>query len=277
MITIMITAASAVILVIGVWLISRLHRASCCVRHTLRVSPSPVRLEGLRLHYAAPSSPSLPWPAPESKPSEPGSRLRTGSDQNARGRQMASGVFSPERAKIDQRTLRRDRWWIYPVITFIGFTGFVVYSAWRAFANTAYYASPYLSLFYFAMPQRRVRPGIVGLRYAVGFLPTWISPALRHPRSSTAAPADLLLLPQGVLPLLLAVASRVRRCRAAQEVRRRDALPADLPERAPLVLLRGRSRRARPHVRRGDRVPQRGARMGPRRTRARSSCSSTSS
>ena len=91
---------------------------------------------------------------------------------------MASGVFSPERAKIDQRTLRRDRWWIYPVITFIGFTGFVVYSAWRAFANTAYYASPYLSPFYSPCLSDACVPGSSDFGTPLGFLPTWISPAL---------------------------------------------------------------------------------------------------
>ncbi len=91
---------------------------------------------------------------------------------------MASGVFSPERAKIEQRTLRRDRWWIYPVLTFIGFTGFVVYSTWRAFANEFYYASPYLSPFYSPCLSDACVPGSADFGTPLGFLPTWISPAL---------------------------------------------------------------------------------------------------
>ncbi|MBM7790965.1 hypothetical protein [Tenggerimyces flavus] len=91
---------------------------------------------------------------------------------------MASGVFSPERAKIDQRTLRRDRWWISPVITFIGFTAFVVYSTWRAFANEFYYASPYLSPFYSPCLSDACVPGSADFGTPLAFLPTWISPAL---------------------------------------------------------------------------------------------------
>jgi hypothetical protein len=61
-----------------------------------------------------------------------------------------TGVFSPGRAKIDARTLRRDRWWFEPAITFVVFSAFVVYSTVRAFWDTAYYdgASHLLSPFY---------------------------------------------------------------------------------------------------------------------------------
>src|SRR5690349_9282141 len=50
-----------------------------------------------------------------------------------------------------------------------------------------------------------------------------------------AVPPDLLLLPQGVLPGVLDVAAGLRRRRAALVVQRRDPLPADRPERAPLL------------------------------------------
>src|SRR6478609_3026710 len=72
-----------------------------------------------------------------------------------------------------------------------------------------------------------------------------------------AVPHDLLLLPQGVLPRLLAVAARLRRRGAAREVHGRDALPAPGPEPAPLLLLRGRGHLAHQHLRRGARVPRR--------------------
>lgn len=61
---------------------------------------------------------------------------------------MASGVLSPKRARVEGRSLRRDRWWLYPGATFVGFTAFVVYSTWRAFSGANYYAAPYLSPFY---------------------------------------------------------------------------------------------------------------------------------
>ncbi|MGQ0632261.1 MAG: hypothetical protein ACT4P1_14660 [Sporichthyaceae bacterium] len=52
-----------------------------------------------------------------------------------------TGVFSPGRAAIAARTLRKDRWWIDPAITFVVFTAFIIYSTIRAFWDTAYYAA----------------------------------------------------------------------------------------------------------------------------------------
>lgn len=45
-------------------------------------------------------------------------------------------------------TLRRDAWWIAPLITAIVLGVFGIYSTWRAFANELYYVDPYLSPFY---------------------------------------------------------------------------------------------------------------------------------
>ena len=61
---------------------------------------------------------------------------------------MSHGVTSPGRARIEQRTLRQDRWWLYPLVTFVVFVSFVVYATWRAFSGHDYYAAPYLSPFY---------------------------------------------------------------------------------------------------------------------------------
>lgn len=61
---------------------------------------------------------------------------------------MSTGVHGPTRARIEEKTLRADRWWLYPLTTFVVFTAFVVYSTWRAFAGADYYTAPYLSPFY---------------------------------------------------------------------------------------------------------------------------------
>jgi hypothetical protein len=61
---------------------------------------------------------------------------------------MTLGVRSPGRARIEEKTLRQDRWWLYPAVTFGVFTAFVIYATWRAFVGSDYYASPYLSPFY---------------------------------------------------------------------------------------------------------------------------------
>ena len=44
-----------------------------------------------------------------------------------------TGIKSPGRAAITQRTLRTDRWWIQPLLVFLGLTAFVIYGVWRVF------------------------------------------------------------------------------------------------------------------------------------------------
>ena len=61
---------------------------------------------------------------------------------------MSTGVRSPSRARIEAKTLRQDRWWLYPTATFVVFIAFVVYATWRAFTGEFYYSTPYLSPFY---------------------------------------------------------------------------------------------------------------------------------
>ena len=45
-------------------------------------------------------------------------------------------------------TMRRDAWWIEPLLTALVLLGFVVYATWAAFSDTNYYADPYLSPLY---------------------------------------------------------------------------------------------------------------------------------
>jgi hypothetical protein len=45
-------------------------------------------------------------------------------------------------------TRRRDKWWIKPLLVFIGLSAFVVYATWRAFAGTHYLHGSLLSPFY---------------------------------------------------------------------------------------------------------------------------------
>ena len=61
---------------------------------------------------------------------------------------MSTGVSSPGRAQVSGKTLRQDNWWISPLLVFTGFTAFIVYSTWRAFAGSNFYSEPYLSPFY---------------------------------------------------------------------------------------------------------------------------------
>jgi hypothetical protein len=59
-----------------------------------------------------------------------------------------TGVDGPRRARVGARTLREDRWWAYPLATFVVFTAFIVYATWRAFSGDNFYSAPYLSPFY---------------------------------------------------------------------------------------------------------------------------------
>src|SRR4051794_32867497 len=63
---------------------------------------------------------------------------------------------APARADIPGRTLRGDRWWLQPLIIFLGFSAFIVYATYGAFDHhfvqsthtRIFYADPYLSPFY---------------------------------------------------------------------------------------------------------------------------------
>ena len=45
-------------------------------------------------------------------------------------------------------TMRRDAWWVQPLVVFIILGSFVVYATWAAFQNAHYEFGPYLSPFY---------------------------------------------------------------------------------------------------------------------------------
>ncbi len=52
-----------------------------------------------------------------------------------------TGVFSPTRAQISQRTLRTDAWWKSPLITDLGFAAFVIYATVRAFLQNHFFVA----------------------------------------------------------------------------------------------------------------------------------------
>ena len=52
------------------------------------------------------------------------------------------------RAAIAARTLRQDRWWVSPAISFSVLSSFIIYATWAAFVNGDYFVRPYLSPFY---------------------------------------------------------------------------------------------------------------------------------
>jgi len=59
-----------------------------------------------------------------------------------------AGTGAPGRARIEAKTLRTDRWWLQPLVTFTVLVLFIIYATVRAFMNKYYYRDPYISPFY---------------------------------------------------------------------------------------------------------------------------------
>ncbi len=60
---------------------------------------------------------------------------------------MAQAIVPLTRRRFGE-TLRRDAWWVQPLIVFVILTSFLVYATWAAFQNAHYTFGPYLSPFY---------------------------------------------------------------------------------------------------------------------------------
>ncbi|MGH9061170.1 MAG: hypothetical protein ACRDZY_16910, partial [Acidimicrobiales bacterium] len=88
------------------------------------------------------------------------------------------------RASITARTLRRDRWWLQPVVTVGVLVAFIAYSTWAAFENADYFVKPYISPFYspcIASVCNAARAGSHAVHTPnIGIIGTWwpISPAI---------------------------------------------------------------------------------------------------
>ena len=82
---------------------------------------------------------------------------------------------------IGARTLRTDRWWAYPLVTFGVLLAFVAYATYAAVANRNYYAAPYISPFYSRCLSLHcgMVPGSHGVPH-LGWFGTWwiITPAV---------------------------------------------------------------------------------------------------
>jgi hypothetical protein len=65
---------------------------------------------------------------------------------------MSSSTMTGQgkRAKISARTLRTDRWWFAPLITFVGLGAWVLYATVRVFMQKWYWVDDfhYLTPFY---------------------------------------------------------------------------------------------------------------------------------
>jgi hypothetical protein len=90
-------------------------------------------------------------------------------------------------------TVRTDRWWVGPSITFFVLSSFVVYVTWAAFQGEHYFADPYLSPLYspvlFTAPAHGAAPPTHAW---FGLWPTW------WPDFLPASPAFLILMFPGL-------------------------------------------------------------------------------
>jgi len=60
---------------------------------------------------------------------------------------MANQLVALKSASFGQ-TMRRDLWWVQPLVVFLGLSTFIVYATWAAFQGDFYRFGPYLSPFY---------------------------------------------------------------------------------------------------------------------------------
>lgn len=91
-------------------------------------------------------------------------------------------------------TLRKDRWWVEPLVTGTGFLLFVIYATWSAFQGSYYWYGSYLSPFYspplFIDPSA---PGAAPLEHAwFGMWPDWLR--VIWPSFLPTSPAWLILI-----------------------------------------------------------------------------------
>ena len=138
-------------------------------------------------------------------------------------------------------TMRRDRWWVQPLVVFLGLSTFLVYSTWAAFQGEHYTFGPYLSPFYSPeifgdSPHSWFGPEAGGVAGVAAVLAGAADPADPGP-----VPAHLLLLPRRVLQGVLGRPAVLHRRRAAVELLGRELVSAHPAERPSLHAVPRRS------------------------------------
>ncbi len=103
---------------------------------------------------------------------------------------MATSTSTVIRSGGFGKTLRKDRWWLYPGIVLLGLTGFLIYGFWSAWQADFYWYSAgqdgfggYLAPFY--SPLLFIKEGVAGaapIQHAIfgtwpSWWPTWIPPS----------------------------------------------------------------------------------------------------
>jgi len=91
-----------------------------------------------------------------------------------------TGTAAAGRARIAQRTLRTDRWWLAPLVSGLSLGIFLVYSGVRLFWDKSYFLEEfhYVAPFYSPCMSSSCTPGTSPLGTPIGSLPAWLSPAM---------------------------------------------------------------------------------------------------
>ena len=126
------------------------------------------------------------------------------------------------------QTARKDTWWREPLLVFLGFSAFIVYSTWAALQGDHYTFGPVSFPDVFAASHDRqavvaaVVPAVLG--------------GDADPVGAAGIPLHLLLLSRRVLQSVLGRPAVLHRGRAAQDLLGREEVPADhSAKRAPLL------------------------------------------
>jgi hypothetical protein len=104
---------------------------------------------------------------------------------------MASNLVSITRRGFGETT-RRDGWWAQSLLTFLGFSAFIVYSTWAAFQGEHYTYGPYLSPMYSPLIWEAAGQSLTGHSW-LGVWPAWLPASMILPLT----PAFLILWAPG--------------------------------------------------------------------------------
>src|SRR6266705_424011 len=94
---------------------------------------------------------------------------------NASGGSMSQIDVPLSRGSFGQ-TQRADKWWVQPVVVFLGLSAFILYSTWAALQGQHFRFGPYLSPFY--SPELIGDPLYAWFGAKPDWMPAWVTAAV---------------------------------------------------------------------------------------------------
>ena len=133
------------------------------------------------------------------------------------------------------QTQRADNWWVQPLVVFLGFSAFIVYSTWAALQGQHFRFGPYLSPFY--SPELFGSCGLVWCKAKLDACLGDRSDA--HPVGAGRLSIDVLLLSRRILQGFLGRSAFLHGGRASEEISRRTIVSFDPAKLSPIFSLSG--------------------------------------